>query len=199
MGRQSTDFKQKIVFCAHFAGAWAYARIRVLTAIDAFISIRLDLSFEAASSWVTGTWSLFDFKGKVVQHMSKLSKQVSADAIRGVLGMLPTPATSDANDWACTQSVDLDETERMAKMVVDAGVSILITAGSFGEGASLTWSEHQLLTDCLVQSVGARSLQIYFFLLEALQNFPLLLVFRQCLFQKPENHLKQIYPLAFLG
>lgn len=158
MGRQSADFKQKIALCAHSAGAWVYARIRVLTAIDAFISIRLDLGFEAASSWVTGTWSLFDFKGKVVQHMSKLSKQVSADAIRGVLGMLPTPATSDANDWACTQSVDLDETERMAKMVVDAGVSILITAGSFGEGASLTWSEHQLLTDCLVQSVGARSL-----------------------------------------
>ena len=97
-------------------------------------------------------------KGKAGCHVSKLSKQVSADAIRGVLGMLPTPATADADHWACTQSVDLDETERMANMVVDAGISILMTAGSFGEGASLTWSEHQLLTDCLVQSVGGRSL-----------------------------------------
>lgn len=90
--------------------------------------------------------------------MSNLSKHLSADAVRGVLGMLPTPATADADQWACTQSVDLEETERMARMVVDAGISILMTAGSFGEGASLTWTEHQLLTDCLVQSVGGRSL-----------------------------------------
>ena len=90
--------------------------------------------------------------------MSKLSKHVSVDAIKGVLGMLPTPATADADQWSCTQSVDLDETERMANMVVDAGISILMTAGSFGEGASLTWAEHQLLTDCLVQTVGERSL-----------------------------------------
>lgn len=90
--------------------------------------------------------------------MSEMSKHLSADAIRGVLGMLPTPATADADHWSCSQSVDLDETARMANMVVDGGISILMTAGSFGEGASLTWHEHQLFTDCLVQSVGGRSL-----------------------------------------
>ena len=72
--------------------------------------------------------------------------------------MLPTPATADADHWSCEQSIDLDETARMADMVVSRGIQILMTAGSFGEGASLTWKEHQLLTDCLVQSVGGRSL-----------------------------------------
>ena len=81
---------------------------------------------------------------------------MTAGDIQGVLGMLPTPATPDADQWTCTQSVDLDETARMARMVVDGGVGVLLTAGSFGEGASLTWEEHQAFTDCLVQSVGGR-------------------------------------------
>ncbi len=82
--------------------------------------------------------------------------KVTVDDITGVLGMLPTPSTPDADQWACTQSVDLDETARMARMVVDGGIGILLTAGSFGEGASLTWEEHQAFTDCLVQTVGGR-------------------------------------------
>lgn len=90
--------------------------------------------------------------------MSNLSKHVTAEEIRGVLGMVPTPATPDADHWSCTQSVDLAETARMAQLIVDGGIGILMTAGSFGEGASLTWEEHQAFTDCLVQSVGGRCL-----------------------------------------
>ena len=84
--------------------------------------------------------------------------RATVERITGVLGMLPTPATPDADRWSCTQSIDLDETARMANMIVEGGISILLTAGSFGEGASLTASEHRLLTDCLVQAVGGRAL-----------------------------------------
>ena len=87
-----------------------------------------------------------------------MPRQLTAGDISGVLGMLPTPSTPDADEWTCTQSVDLGETARMARMVVDGGIGILLTAGSFGEGASLTWEEHQAFTDCLVQSVGGRCL-----------------------------------------
>lgn len=90
--------------------------------------------------------------------MSSRSKHVTAAEIRGVLGMVPTPATPDADHWSCTQSVDLDETARMAEMVARAGIPALMTAGSFGEGASLTWEEHQAFTDCLVRTVGERCL-----------------------------------------
>lgn len=87
-----------------------------------------------------------------------MAQRITADAITGVLGMIPTPATADADHWSCEQSVDLDATARMATMIVDGGIGILMTAGSFGEGASLTAIEHRLFTDCLVQTVGARCL-----------------------------------------
>lgn len=85
-------------------------------------------------------------------------RDITADAITGVLGMIPTPATQDADHWSCTQSVDLDETRRMARMLVDGGIGILMSAGSFGEGATLTWEEHQAFTDCLVQELGGKAL-----------------------------------------
>lgn len=90
--------------------------------------------------------------------MSKPPARITANEIKGVLGMVPTPATPDADRWFCTQSVDLDETARMAEMIVGGGIDILLTGGSFGEGATLTWEEHQAFTDCLVQTVGTRSL-----------------------------------------
>lgn len=90
--------------------------------------------------------------------MSARSKSISFDAIQGVIGMLPTPATADADRWQCTQSVDLDQTAAMASMVVEGGITIFMTAGSFGEGATLTEIEHRLFTDCLVQTVGGRAL-----------------------------------------
>lgn len=86
------------------------------------------------------------------------SLQVTAEAIIGVVGMAPTPSTTDADHWSCEQSVDLDETARMVSMLLDGGVKILITAGSFGEGASLTRLEHRLFTDCISQTAGDRCL-----------------------------------------
>ena len=90
--------------------------------------------------------------------MSARSRQVTADDIKGVLGMVPTPATADADHWSCTQSVDLAASAAMAEMIVGAGIGLLLTGGSFGEGATLTWDESQAFTDCLVQTVGGRAL-----------------------------------------
>jgi hypothetical protein len=59
---------------------------------------------------------------------------VTVEDIRGVLGILPTPSTPDADHWSCENSVDLDETARMVETILDAGVSIFLTNGSFGEG-----------------------------------------------------------------
>lgn len=84
--------------------------------------------------------------------------KVTVDDIRGVLGILPTPSTPDAAHWSCENSVDLDETARMVSMVVEGGVSILLTNGSFGEGATLTWPEHRAFTDCIVRSLRGRGL-----------------------------------------
>ena len=90
--------------------------------------------------------------------MSTQSWRVTVDDIRGVIGMLPTPSTPDADHWSCRNSVDLDETSRMVSMIADAGVNMLMTSGSFGEGATLTFEEHQSFTDCIVQTLAGRGL-----------------------------------------
>lgn len=84
--------------------------------------------------------------------------KANAADIRGVLGMLPTPSTPDADRWDCAQSVDLDETARMTAMIAGAGVRILVTAGSFGEGATLTAQEHRDFTACVAETLAGGGL-----------------------------------------
>ncbi|MDO8264545.1 MAG: dihydrodipicolinate synthase family protein [Gallionella sp.] len=72
--------------------------------------------------------------------------------IRGVFGIMPTPATEDADRWQTQQSVNLQETEKMVKMLTAANIDILATTGTFGEGATLTWNEMRVFIDCVVQT-----------------------------------------------
>ncbi|MCP8938220.1 dihydrodipicolinate synthase family protein [Alsobacter sp. SYSU M60028] len=78
--------------------------------------------------------------------------------IAGVVGIIPTPSTPDADHWSCVNSVDLDETAKMVSRIVDGGVRILMTNGSFGEGATLTAREHADFTDCIVRTLAGRGL-----------------------------------------
>jgi 4-(2-carboxyphenyl)-2-oxobut-3-enoate aldolase len=90
--------------------------------------------------------------------MPRSLMRVAAEDIRGVLGILPTPSTADADHWSCENSVDLDATADMVSTILDAGISMFLTNGSFGEGATLTWQEHQDFTDCIVRTLRGRGL-----------------------------------------
>ncbi len=76
--------------------------------------------------------------------------------INGLVGILPTPATPDAGDWRTEQSVDLAETVRMTELIVDAGVDILLTNGTFGECASLTEREHAAFNETVAATIRHR-------------------------------------------
>ena len=76
--------------------------------------------------------------------------------ITGLVGILPTPATQDASDWRQANSVNLPETEKMVRLVVDGGVNILMTNGTFGECATLTELEHQAFNACVIDTVRRR-------------------------------------------
>ncbi|GGK21792.1 dihydrodipicolinate synthase family protein [Salinarimonas ramus] len=78
---------------------------------------------------------------------------LAPDDIVGILGIVPTPATPDAGHWSCTASVDLDETARMTAMIRAAGISIFMTGGSFGEGASLLPEETEAYIDAIVSTL----------------------------------------------
>lgn len=90
--------------------------------------------------------------------MTAKTKPLTADAIRGIVGILPTPSTPDADRWSCESSVDLAETARMVEFSVAAGLTLFMTGGSFGEGASLTEAEHEAFTAAIARALAGRGL-----------------------------------------
>lgn len=74
--------------------------------------------------------------------------------IRGVVGIVPTPATADASDWRATNTIEVSETRKMVRAVVDAGVDVIMTTGTFGECATLTWEELQTFVGTVVKEVA---------------------------------------------
>jgi 4-(2-carboxyphenyl)-2-oxobut-3-enoate aldolase len=84
--------------------------------------------------------------------------KISSRDITGVVGFVPTPGTPDAGRWDATHTVNLPETEKMIRGIVDAGTTAIVTTGTFGQGASLTWDELQEFVDCVVQTAGKKSL-----------------------------------------
>jgi 4-(2-carboxyphenyl)-2-oxobut-3-enoate aldolase len=81
---------------------------------------------------------------------------ISRADIRGVVGIVPTPGTSDADDWRCVNSVNVAETEKMIEAVVDAGIELVMSTGTFGECASLTHQEWLLFSRCVAVTVRGR-------------------------------------------
>lgn len=86
--------------------------------------------------------------------------KVTYEDIVGVVGIVPTPATADASSWSSTNTINLSETEKMVKLVTAAGVDILMTNGTFGEGATLMEDEHLEFVRCVVET-NARSRPVF--------------------------------------
>lgn len=76
--------------------------------------------------------------------------------IRGVFGILPTPATADASHWSTQNSVDFSQVEKMVRLMNDASIDLIATTGTFGECATLTRDELVSLVECVVQTNGRR-------------------------------------------
>ncbi|QXJ21160.1 dihydrodipicolinate synthase family protein [Actinomadura graeca] len=79
---------------------------------------------------------------------------ITATDLRGVVGIVPTPATPDAGRWDAEHTVNLPETERMVRAVIGDGITTLMTTGTFGECATLTAGELQEFVACVVASAG---------------------------------------------
>lgn len=82
--------------------------------------------------------------------------KVTYESFRGMLGIVPTPALPNAEDWRATQTVNLAESEKMIRMVVDAGIEMVATTGTFGECATLTEPELNDFVACVVDTVAGR-------------------------------------------
>jgi dihydrodipicolinate synthase/N-acetylneuraminate lyase len=82
--------------------------------------------------------------------------KLTAADIRGVVGIVPTPATPDAERWDAEATVNLPESAKMIDAVVEAGVDIIMTTGTFAECSTLTWPELQAFVDCVVATNAGR-------------------------------------------
>ncbi|GMV01623.1 MAG: dihydrodipicolinate synthase family protein [Burkholderiaceae bacterium] len=83
--------------------------------------------------------------------------KITRDDFVGVAGIVPTPATPDAGQWHATQTIAYDEAARMIDLVIGAGVDIVMTTGTFGECATLTWPELQGFVERVVQATARRA------------------------------------------
>lgn len=88
--------------------------------------------------------------------MSNTSRVLSVKDINGAWAIMPTPAKPGAEDWRMTDSVDLDEVARVAEELVKSGVNGILSLGTFGEGASLTWEEKRQVIGTMVETVRGR-------------------------------------------
>ena len=86
--------------------------------------------------------------------MSKQPKITGAD-LRGVMAYPPTPALPGAERVDAKETVDLVETERMIRSLIDDGVDAIALNGTLGEMATLTIEEWKAYAACVAETVKA--------------------------------------------
>ncbi|MBW0101433.1 dihydrodipicolinate synthase family protein [Pseudonocardia sp. KRD291] len=82
--------------------------------------------------------------------------QLDAVDVRGLYAIMPTPAVPGSDDPALEDTLDRPETERAARALVADGADAVLTTGTFGECATLTWTELRDFTDVVVSAVAGR-------------------------------------------
>jgi dihydrodipicolinate synthase/N-acetylneuraminate lyase len=77
----------------------------------------------------------------------------TVDHVQGVFGVVPTPATPDAADPRATATVDVAESERMVRRLVEDVVDGILTNGTLGEMATLTYEEWRTFAEVIAETV----------------------------------------------
>ena len=64
---------------------------------------------------------------------------LTVDDVTGCWAIMPTPSKPNASDPSASDTVDLDESARVAEALVAAGVDGILSLGTLGECATTTW------------------------------------------------------------
>lgn len=83
-----------------------------------------------------------------------MTHRLTTDDVSGVFGLMPTPATPEANDPAARETVDVDETARAVAALENAGVDALMLTGTSGEAFALTRQEWETVTQTAVDAAS---------------------------------------------
>jgi dihydrodipicolinate synthase/N-acetylneuraminate lyase len=81
---------------------------------------------------------------------------LTAQDLKGVLAILPTPAKEGAERLDATHTVDLDETARLAESLVRDGAAGIMALGTMGECATTSQADYEAYVDCLLKTIRGR-------------------------------------------
>jgi dihydrodipicolinate synthase/N-acetylneuraminate lyase len=81
---------------------------------------------------------------------------MNAQELRGALAIMPTPAKEGADRLDATNTVDLDETARLAESLVRDGATGIMALGTMGECATTSQSDYEAFVDCLLKTIRGR-------------------------------------------
>ena len=81
---------------------------------------------------------------------------VTAKDVGGVMAMMPSFSTKDAGDLNSKNTVDVDSLKAGVDRMINDGIDVLTTTGSFGECYNLDWDEYKTLAVAAVDAVKKR-------------------------------------------
>src|SRR5215212_709085 len=81
---------------------------------------------------------------------------LTAQELRGVMGMMPAFTTPDGGDVNATNTIDVDNLKAGVDKMINDGIDVITTTGSFGECYNLTWDEYKTSAAAAVEAVKKR-------------------------------------------
>lgn len=81
---------------------------------------------------------------------------MTVDQVQGAWAIMSTPAKANASDWRAENTVDLDETSRVVEQLISSGVNGILSLGTLGECATLTWEEKSAFMRTIVETARGR-------------------------------------------
>ena len=81
---------------------------------------------------------------------------VTAKDVQGVMAMMPSFSTQDAGDLNARSTIDVDSLQAGVDRMIEDGIDVITTTGSFGECYNLFFDEYQTLAKATVEAVNKR-------------------------------------------
>src|SRR5215475_619741 len=88
--------------------------------------------------------------------LNKEAPMVSAKDVQGVMAMMPSFSTENAGDLTSKNTVDVDNLKAGVDRMINDGIDVITTTGSFGECYNLDWDEYKTLAVAAVDAVKKR-------------------------------------------
>src|SRR5262249_47354797 len=95
---------------------------------------------------------IFAVNTTINKKLNKEAPMVSAKDVQGVMAMMPSFSTKNAGDLTSKNTVDVDNLKAGVDRMINDGVDVITTTGSFGECYNLDGDEYKTLAVAAVDA-----------------------------------------------